>query len=55
MTCEHGFIGACAECDGSGQSTEEHDENEARECYCGRIMSEREMKEQRICNDCQST
>lgn len=22
MTCEHGFIGSCAECDGSGQIPE---------------------------------
>jgi hypothetical protein len=22
MTCEHGFIGACVECDGCGQSPE---------------------------------
>lgn len=26
MTCKHGFIGACAECDGAGQIPEEQEE-----------------------------
>ena len=29
MTCAHGFIGACAECDGSGQMPERSDEEVA--------------------------
>lgn len=33
MTCEHGFIGACAVCDGAGQIPE------IPECpHCGRLM-----------------
>lgn len=29
MTCEHGFIGACAECDGAGQQPEPEGAREA--------------------------
>ena len=62
MTCEHGFIGACAECDGSGQSTEQLSHSvqeldiEERECIsCGRIMSDRERVENHgRCEDCLS-
>lgn len=34
MSCDHGFIGACAECDGVGQVPEREDaaEYEVRDC-----------------------
>lgn len=41
MTCEHGFIGACPECDWSGQQPERDDTcprcgaDEVTGCYCG--------------------
>lgn len=28
MTCQHGFIGACAICDGSGQMPDEADDDD---------------------------
>ena len=57
--CKHGFIGACAECDGCGQQPEVDldllpaDCDEHGSCpYCDRMMSIREREEQSCCNDC---
>lgn len=58
VTCEHGFIGACSVCDGSGQTPEQDDEylhdGSLRECLgdCGRILSVREYETSRVCQDC---
>ena len=32
--CDHGFIGACAECDGCGQTPEVYDEPDRFPCGC---------------------
>lgn len=46
MNCEHGFIGACAECDGSGQIPERDDlcprcgADEVSGCYCFEVTCE---------------
>ena len=55
MTCQHGFIGACAECDGAGQQPEAPEPEPTRACpYCDRICSVREWREQHCCDDCYS-
>lgn len=45
--CDHGFIGACAECDGSGQQPEAPETNgcDCQECQdCRRIMGKPEPR-----------
>lgn len=52
MTCEHGYIGACAECDGSGQipldeveawAQREMNKPEARAFYLSQVPGEIDM------------
>jgi hypothetical protein len=59
MTCKHGFIGACADCDGCGQQPEVDIDLSPADCeepglcpYCDRMMSIREREDQGCCNDC---